>query len=394
MKANYLQKNINLLYFISFFHNLLFWLGTWILFYLLFTDYAGIGIIETVMIVTILIFEVPSGALADLLGKKKVLFLAFLIVAIAQFMMAGAINFLMLILSVFLNSVGTTMVSGTFEAITYDTLKDFKKTKQYNKVFSKQTSISYLAMVIATPVGGWLYAHFDPQLPFVAVGVMNLVAMFLVYFLTEPSVDTEKFSWQKYYLQNKQGLQIIFSEKKLQTMLPFLFVSGAIMLIVYEMVGDLLIVSVAKTVEKISMATFFIIFSSMFSVQIAPFLEKMFGLSKSFIGLAFLYVLILFIASVVDFPEIIVIGILLSGIWSVSKVIQSKIINSNTPSKYRATTLSTVNMLIAIPYVCSAVFLGYLADKYTVQKVVIVLAVVMMVGLTFGYLRLFQKNNF
>ena len=66
-----MKRNIKLLKFILPLNQAWFWLGIWILYYLRFTNYTGIGLIEAVVITTGFIFEIPTGALADLIGKKK-----------------------------------------------------------------------------------------------------------------------------------------------------------------------------------------------------------------------------------------------------------------------------------------------------------------------------------
>ncbi len=54
-----------------------FGLGVWVLYYLRVTNYAGIGLAEGLMILVTLIAEVPTGALADLMGRKRTLNLGF-----------------------------------------------------------------------------------------------------------------------------------------------------------------------------------------------------------------------------------------------------------------------------------------------------------------------------
>ncbi|MCA9369104.1 MAG: hypothetical protein H6773_00375 [Pseudomonadales bacterium] len=48
-----------------------FWIAIWALFYLRFTDCAGFGLLEFTMIISFVITEIPTGAIADLFGKKK-----------------------------------------------------------------------------------------------------------------------------------------------------------------------------------------------------------------------------------------------------------------------------------------------------------------------------------
>jgi len=64
------MRNITIAYTLSFLWKCWFWLGIWVFYYLRFTDYAGIGFLEAVMITTATIGEIPTGAIADILGKK------------------------------------------------------------------------------------------------------------------------------------------------------------------------------------------------------------------------------------------------------------------------------------------------------------------------------------
>jgi len=131
-----MNRNIAISYFLSFAKNTWFWLGIWIFYYLRFTNYAGIGIIETVLIVTATLTEIPTGAIADVFGKKKTLIVAFLLEMIGAFIMAYAMNFNQLVLSVFIMCVGGSFYSGTLDALVYDSLKqDFKENK-FDKVIS------------------------------------------------------------------------------------------------------------------------------------------------------------------------------------------------------------------------------------------------------------------
>jgi MFS family permease len=60
-----------LVYFLVKFFNQYYLMGIWVLFYLKFTDYKGIGIIEAVQIIVMFLSEIPTGIFADRFGRKK-----------------------------------------------------------------------------------------------------------------------------------------------------------------------------------------------------------------------------------------------------------------------------------------------------------------------------------
>ena len=118
-----MKRNITIAYVLSYLKHSWFWAGIWVFYYLRYTNYAGIGLIETIMIVTMTVSEIPTGAIGDLLGKRITLFIAFFLESFGNFIMAFAPNFGILALSVFVMSFGGTMYSGTAEALAYDSLK-------------------------------------------------------------------------------------------------------------------------------------------------------------------------------------------------------------------------------------------------------------------------------
>jgi uncharacterized membrane protein len=78
---------------------------------------------------------------------------------------------------------------------------------------------------------------------------------------------------------------------------------------------------------------------------------------------------------------------------TINQIITSKLINDQTPSENRATTLSTFNMLLSLPYILMATWIGFLADKYTVQGVVFWLGIVMFAGLVISVGNLWLKRR-
>ena len=135
------MKNIRIAYALSFLWRSWFWLGIWIFYYLRFTDYAGIGFLEAVMITTATIGEIPTGAIADIVGKRKVIILAFAMGAIGNIVMAFAPNYWVLVASIVTMTLGGAFYSGSLEALVYDTLIENGNTDIYHKVISRMTTM-------------------------------------------------------------------------------------------------------------------------------------------------------------------------------------------------------------------------------------------------------------
>lgn len=104
-----------------------------------------IGLAESVYHVVSLLFEVPSGMAADLLGRKKALVFGGFLVVIANLLMAFAPNLFFICLAMGLNALSNTMFSGTGTALVYDSLKQTGCAEDYIKVSANESQISMAA---------------------------------------------------------------------------------------------------------------------------------------------------------------------------------------------------------------------------------------------------------
>jgi hypothetical protein len=65
----------------------------------------------------------------------------------------------------------------------------------------------------------------------------------------------------------------------------------------------------------------------------------------------------------------------------------SIIINRHTESKYRATTISTFNMMRNLPYVITAFLIGTLADTFSAKTIAMYLGIFLLILLFTQHLR-------
>lgn len=360
------MKNISISYFLGFAKNTWFWLGIWIFFYLRFTDYAGIGLIETTLIVTTTFSEIPTGAVADLLGKKKTLILSFFLEAIGSFIMAMAGSFNHLIISVFIMCVGGAFYSGTIDALIYDTLKERNLENSYDKKISNLNTISLIAPAVCGAIGGYLY-KLNPTYPFWANSFGYLLGFFASFFLIEPKIDTEKFSFRNFMSQNTKGVKELFKSTQVKRQTILLLSVGVFVVIFSEMLDSFLGVEFGFSEEQMGILWSVIFVFSAAASLLTPNLVKKFGNVLTTFWLGAVMAATMFISPYVG---LIVGGITLllrSALEGIFSNLSSISINQNTKSEYRATTLSTFNMIKNIPYVLSAYLLGSVSDTFSAK---------------------------
>lgn len=385
-----MKNNVIIAYVLAFAKNTWFWLGIWVFYYLSFTNYAGIGLIETVLIVTTTLAEIPTGAVADLFGKKKTLILAFLLEAVGAYMMAFAPNYTTILWSVFVMCVGGAFYSGTLDALVFDSLKSEGKEDKFDKVISNISSISLIAPAICSIIGGFVYG-FDPRLPFILNAIGYTLGLVATLFLVEPKVDTEKFSFNTFTAQTRSGLLELFKNTDIRFQTILMLSIGFVVVISSEMVDGFLSFEFGFTDKQMGVLWSAIFILSAFASQLTPVINKLFGLKKSLFLVGFIMA-ITFVVS--PYISLILGGLSLimrSSLQGIFGNLSSVVINNNTESKFRATTVSTFNMIKNIPYLLMAYFIGSVSDIISAKSVSMYLGLSLALFLLISLLR--SKRN-
>ena len=90
-----------------------------------------IGIAETVFHIVSLIFEIPSGVLADVFGRKRMLLVSTIMGMISDIVMILSNNLFMVCLSIAFRALSYNFASGSGDALAYDSLKLVKMAKKF-----------------------------------------------------------------------------------------------------------------------------------------------------------------------------------------------------------------------------------------------------------------------
>lgn len=109
-----------------------------------------IGIAETVFHITSLVFEIPSGVLADVFGRKKMLVVSAVMRMVGNFIMIFSNNLFTVCLSIIFWALSYNFTSGSGDALAYDSLKLSKQESKFEKFESNQLSILSLCGGVST----------------------------------------------------------------------------------------------------------------------------------------------------------------------------------------------------------------------------------------------------
>ncbi len=113
-----------------------------------------VGVIESFFWLTVIIAEVPTGAIADRFGRRISLALGAIMFAISTVIFAVADGFSLLLGSYLVMGIGMTLYSGAGDALLYDTLRVLGRTREYEHHAGRAHGLFFAAMVLATAIGG------------------------------------------------------------------------------------------------------------------------------------------------------------------------------------------------------------------------------------------------
>lgn len=126
-----IKKQINLLYITSILSNLSI-TGAWVaILAARGFSLVQIGFAETIFHITSLIFEIPSGILADVYGRKNMLLVSQIMALVGNIIMALSGGIEMVCLSMIFVALSFNFASGSGDALAYDSLKSEKQEAKY-----------------------------------------------------------------------------------------------------------------------------------------------------------------------------------------------------------------------------------------------------------------------
>lgn len=136
---------------------------------------AQFAILNTAWALTIVALEVPSGALADSIGRRRLLILSGCLMTVEMSLLAFApggspeLLFAVLLANRFFSGAAEAAASGADEALAYDSLKDAGIPDAWSRVLDVQMRVQSLGYVVVMTVGAAVY---DPK--FVS-GVLRVI---------------------------------------------------------------------------------------------------------------------------------------------------------------------------------------------------------------------------
>ncbi|MEZ4885064.1 MAG: MFS transporter [Chitinophagales bacterium] len=341
-------------------------------------DVQQVMTIQSIFSIAVVLMEVPSGYLGDVLGRKKSLVIGSILIFVGYLFYSLTSSFVGFLLAAITLGIGTSFISGSDSALLYDTLQQLNRTTDYMRLEGKYYAIGNFAEAIAGITGGLLAAHFTLAFPFYCQTAISAIGIFAAMTLIEPErakVFSANTNWQNI----KQTIHYAFiANRELRWILIYAsvmagatitiawfaqpyFLFAEVPLIYFGILWTALNVTVGiASWFAHKLENYFRAFGLMLGVCVlivGGYLGAAF--SPAMVGIVFLFVV--YIGRGIATPTF------------------NNFINSHTTSDMRATVLSLRSFMFRLIFAVLAPFMGWITDVYTVQEALMVAGVIFMV---------------
>lgn len=349
-----------------------------------------IGFLEAIFHITSFVFEVPSGALADRFGYKKILLFGKVMAIISSIWMIYGQSFSRFAIAFAFSALSYNFNSGTYEALVFESMKGLEEESGY---LDKLAHINFLIEISAQSgviLAGILADAFFPAVYMVNI-LLCILNMFLISRMVEPVKgpslqvsETVGFSekvGQSYTRILGNAWRLLKRHKELRGWILFFALLDSFAATYYFYFQNYL--SVLGYNGK---ATSFYLFAAalfgIFGAKFSPAIEQ--KLQKKRIPYVFPAVVSLALLLSASGNRLLIFGgFVLSIIFSaVSPTIANAYINQLIPSEERATLLSANSMAYSLCMIILFPVIGGVIDllDFRIAYLLMALAIILVGG--------------
>lgn len=340
-----------------------------------------IGLMEALYHISSFSFEVPTGAIADLWGRKASRVLGRVVSLIAILCILYGQNIFWFGISFILQALSNTLESGAGDALVYDTLKSLGKEEEYISVRGKQEVLFQLASMSSLLLGGYV-AMTDYHRVYQIAFLITVFSLLQALTFMEPPIEkTEKKEnlWHTFSHQIKESVSVIHGEKKIIFLILFLELFSALFTTEFFYIQNLL-KGQGYTEVQIGLV---LALGGLFAAMMAYFTPKIEKRIKE-VGILTIIPLL----AVLGFWGMTMKGIepyafvFLAMMEGILFVCISDYLNRLIPSKQRATVLSFQSMAFSIIMILIFPLVGKLGDGFGLQSAFILVAIMATISLS------------
>ncbi|MFZ1488205.1 MFS transporter [Candidatus Saccharibacteria bacterium] len=321
---------------IYFCFGLMFWYGIEQLFLdNILQDPSARAVVTTVWAVTFLLSDIPSGIIADRIGRKRALITASLFQLLLLCILAISPSLLVYGIGAAFYALYTAFQNGAFQAFLYDHLLSEGRERRYARYMGQASALFLLGAGVANALSGIIAEYSNLRVPYLLSILPALVALATIMTLREPSrhKESELSGWRAHA---KDIITVIASRPIIWVLGLIFFAANAFWLTVGEF-GQVYILSFGVSAAVLGLLWALTALIS----GLAQFTSH--WVKNRIAHISFVFIIFLVAFALIQSWVGIGLFIVIYAITGLLETIADAAIQHHTPSKVRASVFSTVS---------------------------------------------------
>ncbi|SHE87155.1 Major Facilitator Superfamily protein [Seinonella peptonophila] len=146
---------------------------------------------EMIYSLTVILFEVPTGIIADRWGRKQMIILGILLGCFEFLILVFASSFWHFAVVMLIAGIGNASISGSEKALLFDSLLFTGNASTFEKYVGRLHAIELISALLAALSGGFLAHRFGFEFNYWISLISMLIALCLSFTLVEPPIKSE-----------------------------------------------------------------------------------------------------------------------------------------------------------------------------------------------------------
>ncbi len=149
-------------------------------------------LLQSVFMLALFLFEVPTGAFADKFGRKKSLALSGAVTGLSVLAYTAVPDFGLFALAEVLFALGAALANGADDAMLVDSLKALGREGELQKRLGRMRTFALAGMAVSAPIGSVVAQFTDVRLPFLLTAVPLILSSLVALSMAEPPGSNHK----------------------------------------------------------------------------------------------------------------------------------------------------------------------------------------------------------
>ncbi len=332
-----------------------------------FTDWGGITLFQVQLLQSwfmlwVFLLEIPTGAVADFIGRKYSLALGALATSAGALLYGSIARFEMFLVSEFLFALGLALTSGADHAFIFDSLKDHGEETKAMDIFGKAHAWKLAGIFLSAPLGGLLAARWGLNAPMLITAFPLVLASLTALSFHEPKTHQRVSESVRYLKIIKEGFRFFYHHRTLKLLaLDVIMVASAGYFVIWYY--QPLLQRAHVPIAYFGIGHMILTFAEILIMRSAPSLLKLFRTEKRFLISTALFTAIPFamVAIFPSLPTILLFIIFAGGFGLTRSEFVAVFMNRHIPSDKRATVLSSISMFRRFALVILNPLIGFIA---------------------------------